>query len=71
MIGAFSKHQRGGALLEYAVALMILAAIFIVAAELLRTKASEHLDRSADVVEGFTPCTDPKYGGQLSSSECF
>lgn len=73
MRSRYFREQFGGALIEYAVALGILAVVFVVASFVLKQKANEHIDRSTEVVKGFTPCTDPKYGGQLDASkgECF
>ncbi len=55
--------------MEYVLALAILAVVFIIGREVLIRSAGKHMEESAEVVKGFTPCS--KYGGQLLPSECF
>lgn len=62
------KQQRGAELVEYAIATLILVAVFAMFSVLLVQQSEEHMNRTEDVLDGFTPCSA---GGKLTNTECF
>ena len=60
--------ERGTAMVEYALALVLLISVFIIAGKLLQEKSSERYENSTQVVNGMAPCGGA--GGGLSGAEC-